>query len=178
MGIDRKSDSMPHPVEAIVALGGNIGDVKQCFIAARTMLTATSDIRLLESSLLYRSAPMGPQDQADYLNAVVAVTTTLSALQLLHRLQKTELYFGRRRDGPRWGERTLDLDLVAYNDTQMQSSELTLPHPGMQDRLFVLQPLRDIRPDWLHPATGKRASSMLQQLFQTGETPLDEGEIW
>jgi len=171
------SPSSPQ-VEAIVAFGGNVGDVKHCFIAARNMLTTEPDIRLLDSSLLYRSAPMGPQDQADYLNAVIAVATRLPALQLLHRLQDTEMHFGRRRDGPRWGERTLDLDLIAYDDTQMQSSELTLPHPGMQDRLFVLQPLRDIRPDWQHPATGRRIASMLQQLIQAGETPLGKGEVW
>jgi len=166
------------PVEAIIALGGNLGDVRKSFIGAREMLSVEPGISLLASSRLYRSAPMGPQDQADYLNAVVIIQCNLSALQLLHRMQAIELHFGRRRDGQRWGERTLDLDLIAYNDTQMQSPELTLPHPGMQQRMFVLQPLCDIRPGWRHPANGKTARALLQHRINAGDTLLGGGKAW
>jgi len=165
-------------VQAIIALGGNLGDVRASFLGARDILAAEKDISLLASSLLYRSAPMGPQNQPDYLNAVIIIGTGLSALQLLRSLQSIESHFGRTRDGLRWGERTLDLDLIAYDDMQLQSDELTLPHPGMQERLFVLQPMHDICPEWLHPVTGKSVTHMLQQLIQAGKIPLSEGEVW
>lgn len=165
-------------VQAIIALGGNMGDVRASFLGARQMLAVDEHISLLASSFLYRSTPMGPQDQADYLNAVISVETALSARQLLHRMQDIETHFGRRRDGLRWGERTLDLDLIAYDDMQLQSDELMLPHPGIQDRLFVLQPMHDICPEWLHPVTGKSVTHLLQDLIQTGEIQLSEGEVW
>ncbi len=166
------------PVEAIIALGGNLGDVRASFIGARAMLAAEPDILLLASSKLYQTPPMGPQDQPDYLNAAIVVKTSLSPLALLHELQAIELHFGRKRDGQRWGERTLDLDLLAYDDMQMQSAELTLPHPGMRERLFVLQPLRDIRPDWIHPMTGECVDDMVQAIIQAGDNLINEGEVW
>ena len=165
-------------MEAIIALGGNLGDVRASFIGARDMLAAQQGISLIASSRLYRSAPMGPQDQPDYLNAVVIIETRLSAQQLLGCMQDIESHFGRKRDGLRWSERTLDLDLIAYGDMQMQSDELTLPHPGMQDRLFVLQPMHDICPEWLHPVTGKSVTHLLQDLIQAGDIRLSEGEVW
>jgi len=164
--------------ETILALGGNLGDVKAGFIDARSMLAENPDIEVLASSPLYRSPPMGPQDQPDYLNAVIAIRTSLPPLPLLHLTQAVELHFGRRRDGRRWGERTLDIDLIAYDDTQMQSHTLTLPHPGMQERMFVLQPLNDIRPDWRHPASGLSARQLLQMLTDSGDQPLTGREIW
>jgi len=166
------------PVEAIIALGGNLGDVRQSFIGARDMLAALHGVSLIASSCIYRSPPMGPQDQADYLNAAVLITTGFDALSLLKHMQAIELHFGRRRDGRRWGERTLDLDLIAHDDTQMQSHELTLPHPGVPDRMFVLQPLCDILPDWRHPATGRTARDMLGERMAAGDTPLGKGEFW
>lgn len=166
-----------HWVEAIIALGGNLGDVLHSFSGARAMLAAQDGMEVSSSSLLYRSPPMGPQDQADYLNAVLAVSTTLPPLPLLQKLQGLELHFGRQR-GRRWGERTLDLDLIAHNDTQMQSHTLTLPHPSMQERIFVLQPLCDIRPDWRHPANGKTARELLQEHLNAGDTLLCEGKPW
>lgn len=166
------------PVEAIIALGGNLGDVRQAMRGARDMLAEEANIELLGSSKLYRSPPMGPQDQPDYLNAVIVVSTRLAPFDLLTRMQAIELHFGRRRDGVRWGERTLDLDLVAHDDTQMHTPELTLPHPGMQQRMFVLQPLCDVRPAWHHPATGLTAAELLEQLKGSGEPSLADGEDW
>jgi len=166
-----------HPVEAIIALGGNLGDVLLSFTGARAMLDAEDGIEVTASSLLYSSPPMGPQDQADYLNAVIAISTTLEPLTLLLRMQAIELHFGRQR-GRRWGERTLDIDLIAHDDTQMQSHTLTLPHPGMQQRMFVLQPLCDIRPGWRHPANGKTARALLQHRINAGDTLLGGGKEW
>jgi len=178
MGLSPDMNQAAPPAQAIIAFGGNLGHVRHSFFGARDMLAAEDDISLLSSSRMYRSAPMGPQDQPDYLNAAVLIQCSLSALHLLHRMQVIEQHFGRKRDAQRWGERTLDLDLIAYDDTQMQSDELTLPHPGMQDRLFVLQPLHDICPEWQHPVTGKSVTHMLQQLIQAGKIPLSEGEVW
>lgn len=168
---------MAEPVEAIIALGGNLGDVRSSFVGARDMLAAQQGIEIAASSLLYRSPPMGPQDQADYLNAVIAVRTSLSPSALLELMQGIELHFGRKR-GRRWGERTLDIDLIAHDDTQMRSHTLTLPHPGMQERMFVLQPLCDIRPGWRHPESGKTARELMQQQIRSGNMPLAEGVTW
>jgi len=165
-------------VEAVIALGGNLGRVEESFSSARDMLAGDDNISLLKSSLLYRSSPMGPQDQPDYLNAVLLVSTALSPLPLLHRLQAIELDHGRNRKIRRWGERTLDLDLIAYDHVQMETEELILPHPGMSERLFVLQPLCDIQPGWQHPATGMRADALLRKLIHNGASPLAEGDIW
>jgi len=119
---------------------------------------------------------MGPADQPDYLNAVIAIKTTLSPLSLLHHMQEVEAQHGRTRKR-RWGERTLDLDLIAYDDMHMQSTELTLPHPGMRERMFVLQPLCDIRPEWQHSA-GHSAQQLLQGLQASGIDLLKQGEMW
>jgi len=167
-------------IEAIIAFGGNLGDVKASFISARSMLADSEHISLLACSYLYHSTPMGPADQADYLNAVMAIETTLSALPLLHLMQNIESQHGRTRTR-RWGERTLDLDLIAYDDVHMQSAELTLPHPGMAERMFVLQPLCDIRPDWLHPGrhpAEATAQQLLQDLQASGTDLLKQGEMW
>lgn len=170
--------AMGKGVTAIIALGGNLGDVKGHFIGARDMLGRLENTQLLASSRLYRSPPMGPQDQPDYLNAVILIQTRLAVLPLLHRIQAIELQFGRTRGSERWSERTLDLDLIAYDDTQMQTHELTLPHPGMQERMFVLQPMCDVLPDWRHPAAGRTARDMMEQRIKAGESPLGAGEAW
>jgi 2-amino-4-hydroxy-6-hydroxymethyldihydropteridine diphosphokinase len=176
MGVN--SAMLGKEVSAIIALGGNVGNVKQHFTGARDMLASLEGTRLLASSRLYRSPPMGPQDQPDYLNAVILLDTRLAALPLLHRMQSIELHFGRTRNGNHWGERTLDLDLIGHDDTQMRTHELTLPHPGMRERMFVLQPLCDILPDWRHPVTGETARDMLRQRVAAGESLLGEGEAW
>ncbi len=165
-------------IEAIIGLGGNVGDVPETFTSARSILVAGDDIRLLASSNLYRSPPMGPQNQPDYLNAVIVVQTTLPALQLLRRMQAIELQHGRTRSGKRWGKRTLDLDLIAYDDAQTYSEALILPHPGMAERMFVLQPLCDVRKNWQHPADGKNALQLLHDLQCTGIALLAQGEVW
>lgn len=90
---------------------------------------------------------MGPQDQPDYVNAVCHLTTSLSPLALLDVLQQIELEHGRERKGERWGPRTLDLDMLMYNELRMKNERLTLPHYGMQEREFVLVPLFEIAPD-------------------------------
>ena len=132
------------PVTAFVALGANLGDALHTVRAACTALGDWPGVQLLRCSRLYRSAPMqssGP----DYINAVVEVRTTLSAPDLLTALQTLENAAGRERPY-RNAPRTLDLDLLLYGTGRIQSTRLTVPHPRMHERAFVLLPLADIAP--------------------------------
>lgn len=107
--------------------------------------------QLIKSSSLYSSTPMGPQDQPDYINAVVQLDTQLSALALLDELQKIELAQGRERKANRWGPRTLDLDIILYGNEEINNTRLTVPHYGMKTREFVLYPLLEIAENLLLP---------------------------
>ncbi|EAQ97317.1 2-amino-4-hydroxy-6-hydroxymethyldihydropteridine diphosphokinase [Congregibacter litoralis] len=126
-----------------VGLGANLGESHATLIRAAQDLGQLRATQLTGRSSIYRSAPMGPQDQPDYLNAVIGLDTALKPLELLDELQSLEDKAGRvRRE--RWGPRTLDLDLLIYGTITLQSERLTLPHPGLFERNFVLRPLADI----------------------------------
>ncbi len=128
---------------AYVGLGANLGNPHRCFIDAHDALSAHPDVEVSVRSAIYRSAPVGPAGQADYLNAVLALDTPLDALPLLRLLQMLENDAGRRRE-VRWGPRTLDLDLLLFGDEVRSEEDLTLPHPRIAERNFVLQPLLDV----------------------------------
>ncbi|MQW90854.1 2-amino-4-hydroxy-6-hydroxymethyldihydropteridine diphosphokinase [Acinetobacter wanghuae] len=123
-----------------IGLGSNLGDSRQILTEAVSKLATLGTIK---TSKLYQSPPMGPQDQPNYLNAVVQLETDLAALALLDRLQGFEQEAGRVRLR-HWGERTLDLDLLLYGDETIQNERLTVPHVGVLERDFVLIPLLDI----------------------------------
>ena len=125
-----------------IGLGSNLGDSEQILTEAVQKLATLGEVR---TSRLYHSPPMGPQDQPNYLNAVVQLETTLSALDLLDNLQRFEQESGRVRLR-RWGERTLDLDLLLYGNEQIQHERLTVPHVGILLRDFVVIPLLDLDP--------------------------------
>jgi 2-amino-4-hydroxy-6-hydroxymethyldihydropteridine diphosphokinase len=134
--------------KALIALGGNVGDVRKTFKRAVAMLCDGDEVRLLARSSDYRTPPWGLADQPPFINAVIAVATSLSPRDLLARALKVERAFGRDRERERrWGPRTLDLDLLAYDDLVLHSPDLTLPHPRMFERAFVLVPLAQIAPD-------------------------------
>jgi 2-amino-4-hydroxy-6-hydroxymethyldihydropteridine diphosphokinase len=134
--------------KALIALGGNVGDVRKTFKRAVAMLCDGDEVRLLARSSDYRTPPWGLADQPPFINAVIAVATSLSPRDLLARALKVERAFGRDRERERrWGPRTLDLDLLAYDDLVLHSPDLTLPHPRMFERAFVLVPLAEIAPD-------------------------------
>ena len=144
------------PVAACIGLGSNLADpvaqVRQAFAA----LARLPDTRLVGRSSLWRSAPMGPADQPDYVNAVAMLETGLAPLDLLDALQAIEQEQGRVRDGMRWGPRTLDLDLLLYGETIMNDTRLTIPHPGLCERDFVLVPLLEVAgPEWPVPGHGR-----------------------
>jgi 2-amino-4-hydroxy-6-hydroxymethyldihydropteridine diphosphokinase len=144
-------------VPAYVGLGSNLDDPVRQLRVALAALGALPRTRLIASSALYRNPPMGPPDQPDFVNAVAGLLTTLPALELLHGLQSIEDAQGRRRDGPRWGPRTLDLDLLIYGDAELRSEALTLPHPGLVERPFVLVPLLEVAPGLRLPGGGRIA---------------------
>jgi 2-amino-4-hydroxy-6-hydroxymethyldihydropteridine diphosphokinase len=134
-----------------IGIGSNQADpVKQAkqAIAALKTLPKTE---LISCSSLYCSAPMGPQDQPDYINAVAKLDTQLSALELLDQLQQIELSQGRVRKANRWGPRTLDLDIILYGEHKINNARLTIPHYGMKEREFVLYPLLEIAEDLVLP---------------------------
>jgi len=134
--------------EAFIALGGNIGDVRATFDSAVAMLCDGPDMRLLARSSDYRTPPWGITDQPPFINAVIAISTTLTPRALLTRAQACERALGRDRDHEQhWGPRTIDLDILAYDDLVQNDATLTLPHPHLFERAFVLVPLAEIAPD-------------------------------
>jgi len=172
MGVER-----PGMSTALIAFGGNLGEVRETFLQARSDLANSRDISVTAISKLYRTPPLGPPGQPDYFNAVISIETRLAPLALLKRLQRIENSHGRVR-GERWGARTLDLDIIAYAGETCDSEYLTLPHPRIAERMFVLRPLCDIDPAWQHPLLKATAAELMQRLIDKGEPPLPEGEAW
>jgi 2-amino-4-hydroxy-6-hydroxymethyldihydropteridine diphosphokinase len=130
---------------AFIGLGANLGDSKQALRSAVVALRQLSESRLLDLSSLFRSAPLGPPDQNDYLNAVAKLETRLPPHALLQELQAIEDRHGRVRL-QRWSARTLDLDLLLYGLDRISTSQLQVPHPEMHKRNFVLIPLLQLEP--------------------------------
>jgi 2-amino-4-hydroxy-6-hydroxymethyldihydropteridine diphosphokinase len=139
------------PVRAYVALGSNLDDPVSQVRAAMADLGGLPGTRCVRCSRLYRSAPVGPPGQPDYVNAVAALDTTLSPGTLLGRMQGIEAAHGRVRGGERWGPRTLDLDLLLFGDWRSDDPLLTVPHPRLAERAFVVFPLQEVGPDLVVP---------------------------
>ena len=153
--------------EALVALGGNIGNVRQTLEQAIAQFCDGSTVTLLARSSDYKTPPWGVEDQPAFVNCAIAVSTALSPHELLKRGQATERAFGRdRANERRWGPRTLDIDLIAYDNVTLDDPELTLPHPRLFERAFVLAPLAEIVPDRI--IAGMRVREGLAKLDQTG----------
>lgn len=133
-------------ITAYVGLGSNLDNPEHHVRMALDALARIPNTRLVRHSSLYRSAPMGPSDQPDYINAVAALEITLPALELMTELQTIERQHGRRRGAVKWGPRTLDLDLLLYGNERIEETTLTVPHPGIAERPFVLYPLSEIAP--------------------------------
>lgn len=132
----------------LIALGGNVGDVRQTFRKAIANICGMAQAGLLARSSDYATPPWGEQNQARFINACIEIDTGLDPHALLFTLHKIEKKFGRDRAAEqRWGPRTLDLDLIAYDDAVLDKPELTLPHPRLFERAFVLVPLAEIAPD-------------------------------
>lgn len=157
--MDRQTTS-----RVFLGLGGNLGNPLENFIAARLMLSEHPGIELNASSPLYRTPAVGgPAGQPDYQNAVIEITTELNPQQLLACCQDVEELFGRTRD-LRWGPRTLDIDLLLFDQSISDEPQLILPHPRLHERHFALLPLADLHPDLLHPRLRKTVSELLRGL--------------
>jgi 2-amino-4-hydroxy-6-hydroxymethyldihydropteridine diphosphokinase len=153
--------------EAFIALGGNLGDVRSTFDKAIAMLCDSEAVRLTARSSDYRTPPWGIADQPPFINAAIAVVTTLEPHALLARAQACERAFGRDRSRERhWGPRTLDLDLLAYDGRVINDAALTLPHPHLFERAFVLAPLAEIAPDRV--IGGKKVGDALARVDASG----------
>ena len=148
------------PVRAYVGLGANLGDREAAILEAADHLGAA---RL---STIRETEPWGYADQPPFLNAVAEVDTDLSPRALLDRLLEIERSLGRLRLGPRWGPRTIDLDLLLYGDEVVEEPGLVVPHPRLHERLFVLEPLNELDPALKIP--GKGAVSTLLAAIQSG----------
>jgi 2-amino-4-hydroxy-6-hydroxymethyldihydropteridine diphosphokinase len=153
--------------EALIALGGNVGDIAATFDRAIVMLCDNQSVRLEQRSANYRTPPWGVADQPPFMNAAFAITTTLSPRELLERMREVEWHLGRNRGFEyRWGPRTLDLDMLTYGEITLDTPELTLPHPRMFERAFVLVPLAEIAPDRV--ISGIRVRDALARVDTTG----------
>ena len=140
--------------QAVIGLGSNLQQPLNQVQQAVTELAEIPRTRLLKVSSLYRSLPMGPTDQPDYINAVAELETELEPHALLDALQIIEQQHGRVREGERWGPRTLDLDILLYSDAVIADERLQVPHPGIAERAFVLYPLAEILPEIAIPGLG------------------------
>jgi len=147
-----------HWYPAYIGLGSNLQKPAQQIEEALGLVKEISGTRLFAVSSLFRSAPFGGIEQPDFVNAVASVLTRLSALELLAELQNIENRQGRERDETRWGPRVLDLDLLVYSGRTISEPELSVPHPGIGERNFVLLPLEEIAPDLEVPGLGRVAN--------------------
>ncbi len=153
--------------EAFVALGGNVGDVRSTFRQAIALLCDGSAVRLTARSSDYRTPPWGVTDQPPFVNAVIGMTTSLSPHELLARAEQSERALGRDHTRERrWGPRSIDIDLLAYDDLVLNDPHLILPHPHLFERAFVLVPLAEIAPERV--ITGVRVRDALKRVDTSG----------
>ena len=144
-----------------IGLGSNLAEPEQQLRSALEAIAALPTTQLAACSSFYRSAPVGPAGQPDYINAVAELHTELAPLELLDQLQAIENAHGRERH-VRWGARTLDLDILLFGSQQLDIARLTVPHPRIAERNFVLQPLAELEPDLVLPS-GEAIQSLLRQ---------------
>ncbi len=176
-GMDTNAGRMPPEIRAYIGLGSNLHDPAGQLTRAFAALNALPACRLLRRSALYRSRPLGPAGQPDYVNAVAAVATRLGPAALLAALQDIEYRQGRRREGAvRWGPRVLDLDLLLYGEETICSPQLQVPHPELARREFVLYPLQEIAPQLVVPGLG-RLAELVRRCPRRGLERLSESAI-
>lgn len=152
---------------AYIGLGSNLADPQAQISSALDKLARLENCQVSQVSSLYFSRPMGPQDQPDYMNAVVAIETSLSAITLLDQLQHIEQNAGRVRKDNRWGARVLDLDILLFAQQVINTGRLTIPHYGLKEREFVLLPLAEIAPDLILP-DGDNIQELADQINKNG----------
>jgi 2-amino-4-hydroxy-6-hydroxymethyldihydropteridine diphosphokinase len=154
----------------LIALGSNLGDRAGFLLSGLARLAALAGFEPGRLSPIYETAPVGPVGQGPYLNAVLTGRSTLPPRELLEEMLRVEAALGRVR-GRRWGPRTLDLDLLDYGGRLLAEPGLTLPHPRLHERPFVLVPLAAVAPSWRHPRLGKTAAELLEGRDASGVRP-------
>lgn len=145
--------------EVIIGLGSNLDDPHNQLQQARQFLSALSESEPLCSSI-YQSEPVGPSEQ-DFLNAVMVIYTELSPEELFKKLKNQEKKQGRPSRYPKWTSRTIDLDIIAYDDLVLETDTLIIPHAEYKKRLFVLEPLKEVFPDWHDPKDAQTIGEMM-----------------
>ncbi|MCH9652412.1 MAG: 2-amino-4-hydroxy-6-hydroxymethyldihydropteridine diphosphokinase [Planctomycetes bacterium] len=150
--------------DCFIALGGNQGNVRETFSQALDRLNQHPEISLIRTSQWVETAPVGSQTDVTFLNGAAHLSVTLSPQNLLNELQKVETDMGRNRS-VRWSARTLDLDLILYDQVISDSAGLVIPHPACWYRRFVLDPLREIAPDFVHPVKKITIKELQQRLL-------------
>ena len=140
--------------DAYIGLGSNLNHPLKQIAAALTQIDEIDQTVLQNISSMYLSRPMGPQDQPPYVNAVAHIATQLTPYELLLHLNRIEIEHGRLRQGARWGPRTLDLDILVYGNLSFKDQALTIPHPGIKSREFVLYPLHEVNKNLMIPNLG------------------------
>ncbi|MFQ5429205.1 MAG: 2-amino-4-hydroxy-6-hydroxymethyldihydropteridine diphosphokinase [Phycisphaerae bacterium] len=150
--------------DAYIGLGSNLGRRKRNIAAALNALEHTREIEIVGVSSLYETSPEGgPDDQPMFINAVAHIKTSLTPERLLAVCQNIEDSLGRKR-ALRWGPRTIDLDILCYDQVIRADPDLTLPHPMMHERTFVMRPLAEVAPDLMHPTLERTARAILESL--------------
>jgi 2-amino-4-hydroxy-6-hydroxymethyldihydropteridine diphosphokinase len=148
-------DERREPITAFVGIGSNLNEPIQQIKDALELLDDLPGCHVTRRSSVYRSAPFGPVEQPDFMNAVAELATAVPAEFLLACLQEIERALGREPGGERWGPRAIDLDLLVYGDESIDLPDLQVPHPGITERNFVLLPLREIAPQLVIPGLGQ-----------------------
>lgn len=164
--------------EALIAIGSNLGDRRACLRLARRRLAGLPKTALIRGSAVYETPPVGPPGQGPYLNAAVRLETDLTPHAMLEAMQGIEREAGRDRASEvKWGPRTLDLDLLIHDGLIIDDDQLTLPHPEMHERGFVLVPLCDVARDVRHPRLGRTMGELLAGVSTEGVRRIG-GEGW
>ena len=158
-------------VIAFIGVGSNLGEPTDACLEAVKRVAELPKTRFLRRASLYRTEPVGPQDQAWFINTIIEVRTDLESCELLTALQGIEKVMGRS-EGRRWGPRVIDLDILLYGSQVLSEEGVTIPHPEFHRRAFVLVPLAEIAPYVIHPAFGVSVQGLLDRLEERGAVEL------
>jgi len=161
---------------AWISVGSNMGDKEGNCLAGIAALTESGRSKILITSRFFRTSPVDYTDQEWFVNGVVMIATTLSPSDLLDELLAIQRRMGRKADAIRFGPRVLDLDILLYDDLVLRTGNITIPHPRMHKRAFVLKPICDIDPAVIHPVLGETVARLLERLDGDGQQvyPLKE----
>ncbi len=162
---------MADPAIVYISIGSNVGDRLETLLNALLQIHRHESARIDNVSNIYETEPVGFKAQADFLNGVAKISTHLTPIELLLFVQRVEHNLGRTRD-IRWGPRTIDLDILLYEDRMINTSDLIIPHPELSHRRFVLKPLADIAADVVVPGLGKSVKDLLAETSDTSRIRL------